>query len=505
MSGSVTAALLLVVSLTGCAPQPPAAADGPSLSALDVERRENWLRREIRRFRSYPHLDRAFRLMAEGGLREAKAEMEQYLAIDPDDLRVRFHYLALLHRLGAYADVIREADTVLRLRPDFPPARLYRALAYHARKAAGAALRDFQAVAEAADVDPKSRTLALSMVIDLGLAQGMADVALPAADRLVALEPGAMTELRRGRALEALGQLDEAEAAFAKALGEAQSPEARTQAHEARAALAERRRDWAQAVKELTALLEADPRNPSLMRRLGEVAYARGDLRDSAHWFAVSAAVTASPADSERVGNMLYALADYAAGTREFGRLAARTTAVDDRHRILLALGNGYLKLGRLVEAVQAFRGAAQLKPDLPTVTALADALQRAGRPQEAAGALETVAARDTTGRTHLALGTLYAKLRRWEPALQHLAASTGAEATAQLKSEAYKQQGFILYSLTRYGEAREAFERSVQYNAKDVSVYLALAETCMKLDAPDDAVTFLKRALSLTERAAPS
>ena len=70
---------------------------------------------------------------------------------------------------------------------------------------------------------------------------------------------------------------------------------------------------------------------------------------------------------------------------------------------------------------------------------------------------------------------------------------------------EAYKQQGFILYSLTRYGEAREAFERSVQYNAKDVSVYLALAETCMKLDAPDDAVTFLKRALSLTERAAPS
>ena len=117
MSGSVTAALLLVVSLTGCAPQPPAAADGPSLSALDVERRENWLRREIRRFRSYPHLDRAFRLMAEGGLREAKAEMEQYLAIDPDDLRVRFHYLALLHRLGAYADVIREADTV----PISPP------------------------------------------------------------------------------------------------------------------------------------------------------------------------------------------------------------------------------------------------------------------------------------------------------------------------------------------------------------------------------------------------
>jgi tetratricopeptide (TPR) repeat protein len=506
MMPRVTTALLLAVWCSGCTATPPAGADDASLNALDVQRSESWLRREIRRFRTYPHLDRAFRLMAGGALRDAKSEMEQYLALDPDDLKARFHYVTLLHRLKAHADVIREADTVLRLRPGFAPAHLYRALAYHARQAGAAALRDFQAVAEAADADSSSRLLALGMVADLGLAQGVAQVALAAADRLLALEPGSTTLLRRGRALEALGRLGEAEAAFAQALAEATSAETRTQAHAARAALAERRRNWAQASRELTALLQTDPVNPEIMRRLGEIAYARGDLRDSARWFAASAAVTGSPRDGERVGNALYAVADYAAGTYEFRRLAAQTSSADDRHRILVALANGYLKLDQLPEAVQAFRAAAQLKPDLPTITALADALQRAGHALEAATVLETVADRDTTGRTHLTGATLYAKLRRWEPALHHLAAAaTSAEAPAPLKSEAYKQRGFILHSLGRYAEAREAFEQSVRYNARDVSVFMALGEICMKLNAPEDAVTYFKRALLLTERPGPS
>lgn len=81
-----------------------------------------------------------------------------------------------------------------------------------------------------------------------------------------------------------------------------------------------------------------------------------------------------------------------------------------------------------------------------------------------------------------------------------HLAAATAADATGLVKAEAYKQQGFIYYALTRHGEARRAFERSVEYNGRDVAVYMALGETCMKLDAFEDAVTYLKRALALTE-----
>jgi tetratricopeptide (TPR) repeat protein len=505
MMRRIATALLVVACCHGCAPTPSADAADAALKALDVERKESWLRREIRRFRSYPHLDRAFRLIGGGALREAKRELEQYLAIDPDDLRVRFHYLTLLHRLQAHADVIREADAILRARPGFARAQLYRALAYHARNDAADALRDFQAVAEAADVDRRSRVLALSMVSDLGLAHDMAAVALAAADRLVALDPGATMLLRRGRALEALGRLGEARAAFAKALVEADSVDERTQAHAAQAALAERRRDWPEASREVLALLAADPRNPDLMRRLGEIAYARRDLRDSAKWFAASEAVSGSVRDGERVGNALYALADYAQGIREFSRLAARTEAVDDRHRILMSLANGYLKLGRMDDAIQALRQAAQLKPDVPTVTALAAALERSGRPLDAAAALEKVADGDPTGRTHLSVATLYARLRRWEPALQHFAAAASADAPAQLKSEAYKRRGFILHSLARYGEAREAFEQSVRYDARDVAVYMALGEICMKLNAPEDAVVYFKRALSLTERSGPS
>jgi tetratricopeptide (TPR) repeat protein len=170
-----------------------------------------------------------------------------------------------------------------------------------------------------------------------------------------------------------------------------------------------------------------------------------------------------------------------------------------------MALGHGYVKLGRMEDAAQAFRDAAGIKADLPTMMALADVLQRAGRPLDAAVALETVAEHDATGRTHLSVATLYAKLRRWEPALQHLVAATTRQATAQTLGEAYKQQGFIYFGLSRYGEAREAFERSIKYNAKDTAVYMALGETCMQLNAPQDAVSYLKRALTLTETRDPS
>jgi tetratricopeptide (TPR) repeat protein len=505
MTLRITAMLALAGCLHGCAPTPASSADETSLRPLEVARNEGWLVREIREFRTYPHLDRAFRLIASGALAEARRELEQYLAIDPEDLKVRFHYLVLLHRLGEHHHVVREADTVLHHRPAFTPARLYRGLAHHATAVHAAALDDFQRVAEAPDAEPQSRALALGMVTDLALAQGQGQVALAAAERLQALQPGAVTALRRGRSLEALGRLDEADAAFEIALAQADTAEARAEAYGARAALAERRRDWRQASAALRAMLETDPRNPVLLRRLGEVAYARGDLRESARWFGESATAAESAEDAERAANALYAAADFQEGTRRLSGLIAHVSAAEDRHRILVALGHGYVKLGKLEDAARAFRDAVQIKPDVPTVTALADILQRAGRPLDAATALETVAGRDASGRTHLAIATLYAKLRRWEPALAHLAASTAGDATAQTKGEAYKQQGFIHSALERYGEARVAFERSIQYTPKDASVYMALGEVCMRLNAPQDAVAYLKRALALSEGRDPS
>src|SRR5439155_23495932 len=96
----------------------------------------------------------------------------------------------------------READRLLRDRPRFALALLYRAVASQARSDYAAAIRDYRVVAESRDAERDRLTFALSMIVDLGTAHGAAAEALAAADRLVALEPSADHHLKRGRALE---------------------------------------------------------------------------------------------------------------------------------------------------------------------------------------------------------------------------------------------------------------------------------------------------------------
>ena len=501
---AVASVLVLGIAMAGCTPPPPKVPEafgfGP---ALEVIRDEGWLQREIRRFRTYPHLDRAYRMIATGKLEQAKAEFATYLSIDPQDLAVRFHYLVLLHRLNAHAQAIREADALLKDRPRFGPAILYRALASHALSDHAGAIRDFREVAEMQGVALEHQTFALSMIVDLGMEHGAAEEALAAADRLVSLKPSADHSLKRGRVLQKLGRLEEADTVFAMALAQARDASERLRVRAARAELAEKRQHWDQARQELLAILEADARNAAVLRRLGEVAYARKDIQESTRWFRATAEASGSAKDRERLGNAFYALGDYPAAAREFSELATAASTPDDRHRILIALGHGYLKLGRFAAAVEAFREAAKLRADLPTLTLVADALERAGLRAEAAAALEVVADRDSSGLTHLKAATLYSSLRRWDPALRHLTAATAGGGTDQVKGEAYKRQGFIYYALGRYREAREAFERSIEHNRKDVAVHMALGETCMKLDALDDAVKSFEQALALTEQRA--
>src|SRR5438309_2160282 len=295
--------LSLTIAMAGCTPPPPKAPEASGYgAALEVVRDEGWLQREIRRFRTYPHLDRAYRMIAAGELEQAKREFATYLSIDPRDLEVRFRYLVLLHRLNAHAELIREADALLRERPGFAPALLYRALANHARSDDAEAIRDFRAVAEVQGARVEHQTLALAMIVDLATAHGAAEEALAAADRLVALRPSA-------------------------------------------------------------------------------------DHREAA---------------------------------REFSELVATASAPEDRHRVLIALGQGYLKLGQLPAAVETLSAAAKLRADLPTLTMWAEALERAGRLAEAAAALEPVADRDASGPTHLRIATLHGTLRRWDPVLRH-------------------------------------------------------------------------------------
>ncbi len=488
---------LLLVPLSGADCAPPSVAEGHHLATTSAAADDGWLRREIRHFRSYGHRDRAYRLEAAGDLEQASQELAQYLAIDPHDHEVRLEYLVLLHRLKRHDDVIREADTLLARRPGLAPARLYRAMASDANGDDAGALREFSAVADGAGVRPEQRVFALGMALDVATRQGATEAALAAAERLAELAPSAETHAKRGRVLESLGRLQEADSAFETAIGLSQDGAERLRLREARATLAAKRSDWRTAERELREILDATPDEPVVVRRLGELSNARHDGGPSV-CLVSAGGVSGRAEDPQRPGNIVHVAADRS-GTQQATRVAPAGSR-DVRHRVLFALGHGYMKLGKIPEAVAAFRDAARIKPDVPTLTAFADALERAGRPAEAAATLEPIADRDPTGDIHLKVATVYAKLRRWDDALVHLAATVTADGTPRIKREAYKQQGFIYYGLERYGEARQAFERSAEYGAADLAVFTALGETCMKLNAYEDAVKYLKQALLLTE-----
>ena len=131
-------AVLLLAAAAGAQDSGTPAAAGPDrdrlyLEELRVEREEGWLRGELRRLRTYPHLDRASRLMEEGRLPAARQELETYLELDPRDLEVRYTYLLLLFRMAEHAAVIAQSEALLAARPRFVPALLYRGLTHRAR------------------------------------------------------------------------------------------------------------------------------------------------------------------------------------------------------------------------------------------------------------------------------------------------------------------------------------------------------------------------------------
>src|SRR5438552_16197732 len=65
------AAVALVMGAPASATEVPKPCPPAAPMARHAAAEESWLQRQIRRFRGYPHLDRAYRLMKEGKAQEA--------------------------------------------------------------------------------------------------------------------------------------------------------------------------------------------------------------------------------------------------------------------------------------------------------------------------------------------------------------------------------------------------------------------------------------------------
>jgi bacteriophage N4 adsorption protein A len=222
---------------------------GACPSAWSADRNDGWVTREVRRFRTYPHLDRAYRLLESGRLAEARAELERCLAIDPSDAQARSSLLVVLGRLGDHAAVVVAADAWLRDDPAALDALRARASARQALGLRAEALGDLHALSSRPEVAEPERRALLASIAETALALARDADALAALDRLPRAARDHRYFMRRGLALEHLGRASESEQAYAGAFAGAAGAGQRLDAARALVESAARRGAWSDAVR----------------------------------------------------------------------------------------------------------------------------------------------------------------------------------------------------------------------------------------------------------------
>src|SRR5207248_6528901 len=141
---------------------------------------------------------------------------------------------------------------------------------------------------------------------------------------LAVLAPDHHVYLRQGRALEALGLKDAADAAYRQALMAARTAKERVSAYRAIAAVARRSGRWSAARAALVAAAKLDPANAEVVEDLVATASGARDFSDAARWMHV--AVEQRPTNDRRLAlaELLSSAGDYTAAAEEFTAVASR-------------------------------------------------------------------------------------------------------------------------------------------------------------------------------------
>ena len=129
----------------------------------------------------------------------------------------------LLYRLKEHSEAILQADVLLRRHADAIEGSLYRAMAKQALGRVDAALADYKVVSGETRAPIRARVYALEAIAEVALSRHQYDGANAALEALSAIKPEAQVFLRQGEALEGLGQIERAEAAYRRSLGSARN------------------------------------------------------------------------------------------------------------------------------------------------------------------------------------------------------------------------------------------------------------------------------------------
>src|SRR5436309_1971048 len=291
------------VALVMAAPVPAAEVSAPCPTAAPVARsaagEESWLQRQIVRFRGYPHLDRAYRLMKQGKAQDATDELASYLRRDPYDVAARQTYLILLYEQGRYAETACEATSLLKDESQNASVLVYRALAEQRLGQTARALMDFRDAAANVSAPRAERVFAANSEIELLIRNGNFAEAQKALQGIAREADDFAFYYRKGIVADALGHDVDAQSAYQAAINKAIKDSDRATALAAAGQLAMRRSRWTEASGLLRAAHEIEPDNIDLIRALVAVDRHLGKYDEAEKLIRAVLAVAPSMRDRE--------------------------------------------------------------------------------------------------------------------------------------------------------------------------------------------------------------
>lgn len=432
----------------------------------------NWIEQEINRFRSYPHLRRAYSLIEAGDLESAKSELQEYLRMSPEDPQARAALVIVCYQLRQFEEAASQAEEVLQRDPTLHSMKVYCGLAYQALGEAVNALRCLETL-EIRSLAPQDRRLPALTKSDLLISLGRYAEALETLDPYLIEGPGLY--FRRGLALERLARLDEAKRAYQQALGESQMGRERKQAYLALADIHRRQEEWSEARSQLLSALMAQPQDPEVLRRLSELHRSQGNIPEALSW--ARQALRIDPEDTrlrETVAHFLVESGNPSDAVAEFRSLLSRLSDAQDLRRIHMALGYVLYGLGRFEQAQDQFLAAHTISADSESIMAAGNALEKAGQFSRASQLLEEYFQRHSTPEVGFRLGNLLLKRGEKTKAgsvFQQIADRLPPSQAASVN----RQLGYLFWQENQLDQAIISFRRALTLDPSDDSTSQAL------------------------------
>jgi tetratricopeptide (TPR) repeat protein len=497
---------------------------------MQVRRAESWLAAQLRVYRTFPHLDRANRLIESGNLTEARAELERALVIDPHELRIRLEFAMLLQRTKNYREELRQCDLMLADSPGNVPALMYKGLALDALHRTAPAIEAFREASASPEIRTEDRSFALHSLADLYFRNGDYAPALAVLQQLVSKENSFDVHYRRAEAMLAAGDKTGAQAELGAARKVAKTEEEVYHSSRGIADLAIAQKDWKAADRGLTALINQNPTKSSYMAEKAEVAYQSGEYQQADLWARLALKV-GLPA--EQKARMLRLLVETARKIHDWPEvrqsLLDALAAAPDDPGILRALAQGswthkeipeaikwgcqtadrtkqpedreflantYVAAGRYREAIPIFAELLSETGNPRIVPLLGNSLEHDGRDTEAAAVYDAHPGGGFALHAALIYHRTGAEGKEFERLNTALSGHLGA---ADLRS-ASQMRGFILLRRGEVEAARRDLMVAAQSGKPGIELWTALAQANLKLRNFVDAQQFARKAAAIKD-----